>query len=124
GERERQCGGQPARNHQPAKGAEDRKVNQRQEGRLEESRRRGGRWHWQVYDSRMSAMPATASFGERARLWGVAIRAFSFPASIVPVLLGSAYAWYEARVAGAAQFHWGMFVLAMLAGMLYHVGVN
>ena len=43
----------------------------------------------------MTAAAASMSFGDKAKLWGVAVRAYSFPASIVPVLLGSAYAAYE-----------------------------
>jgi len=56
---------------------------------------------------------------EQVRNWGIAVRAFSYPASIVPVLLGSIFAWYETGV-----FSWGFFILAMFAGMLYHTGSN
>jgi 1,4-dihydroxy-2-naphthoate octaprenyltransferase len=83
----------------------------------------------------MTAAAATMSFGDRAKLWGVAVRAYSFPASIVPVLLGSAYAAYEMKTYGwhssvapgellTLHFNWLMFVLALVAGMLYHVGCN
>ncbi|MCH7472931.1 prenyltransferase, partial [bacterium] len=62
---------------------------------------------------------ATAGFAERAKTLGVAARAFAFPASIVPIVLGTVYAWYAGHV-----FNWGMFVWALLAGMLYHTGCN
>jgi 1,4-dihydroxy-2-naphthoate polyprenyltransferase len=55
----------------------------------------------------------------------VAVRAFSFPASIVPVILGSAYAFYDFRRGNAeGSFNWALFALALLAGMLYHIGCN
>jgi 1,4-dihydroxy-2-naphthoate octaprenyltransferase len=81
----------------------------------------------------MTAATASLGFGERARLWGVAVRAYSFPASIVPVLAGSAFAAYEmsrlqaqAAVPGIVglQFNWLGFVLALVAGVLYHTGCN
>jgi 1,4-dihydroxy-2-naphthoate octaprenyltransferase len=68
---------------------------------------------------------ASMTFGDRAKLWGVAIRAFAFPASIVPVLVGSAYAaWAMSTGAAAGHFGWLRFVLALVAGMLVHVGCN
>lgn len=48
-----------------------------------------------------------------------AARAYAFPASVVPVLLGSVYAWYARGV-----FLPGHFLLALLAGMLFHVAAN
>jgi 1,4-dihydroxy-2-naphthoate octaprenyltransferase len=61
----------------------------------------------------------------------VAVRAYSFPASIVPVVLGGAYAAYAASAKGGAQvslvfggFNWLMFGLALIAGLFYHIGVN
>lgn len=59
------------------------------------------------------------TFRRRAALWGVAVRAYAYPASIVPVLLGGVYAWYE-----CGRFLPGHFILALLAGMLYHTGCN
>lgn len=59
------------------------------------------------------------TFRRRAALWGVAVRAYAYPASIVPVLLGSVYAWYERE-----PFLPGHFLLALFAGMLYHTGCN
>jgi 1,4-dihydroxy-2-naphthoate octaprenyltransferase len=55
----------------------------------------------------------------KARLWAVAVRAYAYPASIVPVLLGSVCAWSNTGI-----FLWGHFLLAILAGMLYHTGCN
>ncbi|MCC7479140.1 1,4-dihydroxy-2-naphthoate octaprenyltransferase [bacterium] len=81
----------------------------------------------------MTAAAASMGFGEKAKLWGVAVRAYSFPASIVPVLLGSAYAAFEAARAARAgeastllfgHFNWLFFAIALLAGVLYQIGVN
>lgn len=47
------------------------------------------------------------------------MRAYAYPASIVPVLLGSIYARHEVE-----GFLPGHFLLALLAGMLYHTGCN
>ena len=55
----------------------------------------------------------------KAKTWGVAIRAFALPASVVPVVVGSAFAYYT-----SGTFNWGLFLLALLAGMLYHTGCN
>jgi len=70
----------------------------------------------------MAAATATMGFGERAKLWSVAVRAYSFPASIAPVLLGSVYA-YASGTAWGLQ-NWLNFVLALLAGVLFQVGCN
>lgn len=61
----------------------------------------------------------TRTVGERVRLWVVAVRAYAYPASVVPVVLGCAYAWLV-----TGRFHWGLFLLALLAGTLYHTGCN
>lgn len=66
---------------------------------------------------------ASMSLGEKARLWGVAVRAFSFPASIAPVLLGTVYAYH----AGGMQWgglNWLHFILALVAGVLFQTGCN
>jgi 1,4-dihydroxy-2-naphthoate octaprenyltransferase len=81
----------------------------------------------------MTAAAATMSFGDRAKLWSIAVRAFSFPASIVPIVLGSALAWYAHRpqsglttIPDAQPWHfdWLLLVLTLIAGVLYHVGCN
>ena len=54
-----------------------------------------------------------------AKLWGVAVRAYSFPASIVPIALGTAYAWYA-----TGKFSLLLLLLTIAAGVLYHVAVN
>jgi 1,4-dihydroxy-2-naphthoate octaprenyltransferase len=51
------------------------------------------------------------------RAWWIAVRPFSFPASIVPVLVGTASA------AGDA-FNPPLFVLALAGSMLIHAGTN
>ncbi len=51
--------------------------------------------------------------------WAIAARAYSFPASIVPVVLGAAYAFYASQ-----RFHWGLFLLSLVAGVLYHTACN
>ena len=60
-----------------------------------------------------------ATLSQQLRNWSIAVRPFAYPASIVPVVLGSVYAWF----AGSA-FHWPHFILALIAGMLYHSGCN
>lgn len=62
---------------------------------------------------------STIATGNRVTQWAVAVRAYSYPASIVPVLLGSVFAWYE-----GSAFNWLFFLLALIAGMLYHTGSN
>ena len=63
-------------------------------------------------------MDSTAIVEKKAD-WGQAVRAFSFPASIVPVVLGSVLAWYS-----TGRFNWLLFGLALLAGVFYHCGCN
>ena len=60
-----------------------------------------------------------ATLSRQVRNWSIAVRPFAYPASIVPVVLGSVFAWF----AGSA-FHWPHFILALIAGMLYHSGCN
>src|SRR5436853_79857 len=67
----------------------------------------------------MTAAVETMPFGDRAKLWGVAVRAYSFPASIVPVALGTAYAWYK-----TGHFSLLLLLLTIVAGVIYHVAVN
>lgn len=53
------------------------------------------------------------------KAWLKSVRAYSFPASIVPVVLGSVYAWYETgRLDGV------LFALALVAGVAYHCATN
>lgn len=63
-------------------------------------------------------MDSTAVAEKRAD-WGMAVRAFSFPASIVPVVLGSVLAWYATD-----SFNWLLFILAVISGVFYHCGCN
>ncbi|MBN2082654.1 1,4-dihydroxy-2-naphthoate octaprenyltransferase [bacterium] len=61
----------------------------------------------------------TMALNQQVRNWAVAVRAYAYPASIVPVVLGTAYAWYA-----TGRFNWAFFLLALIAGMLYHTGSN
>ncbi|MGH7804921.1 MAG: prenyltransferase, partial [Candidatus Binatia bacterium] len=54
-----------------------------------------------------------------ARTWLTAVRAYSYPASVVPIALGSALAYRE-----IGRLHLDAFVLALLAGILVHTGCN
>ena len=54
-----------------------------------------------------------------ARTWLRAVRAYSYPASIVPVVVGGVYAWYD-----AGAFDPLLFAAALVAGVLYHTGCN
>ena len=51
------------------------------------------------------------------RAWWLATRPFSFPASIVPVLVGTA-------AAAETDFDLLLFVLAFVGGLLIHAGTN
>jgi 1,4-dihydroxy-2-naphthoate octaprenyltransferase len=65
------------------------------------------------------AMAAAAPRPPAVVLWWKALRAYAFPASIVPCLVGAAFAaWSGAPVA------WWQLPLVLLAGMLLHVGTN
>ena len=59
---------------------------------------------------------------ERSKLslWFQAIRPFSFTASAVPVLVGSFLAWQEMP----SGFNWGIFIMVLLAGVIYHAATN
>jgi 1,4-dihydroxy-2-naphthoate octaprenyltransferase len=67
------------------------------------------------------AVPSTAPAPRPAGLavWWRALRAYSFPASVVPCLVGVAYvAWAGAPVV------WGYLPLVLLGGVALHVGTN
>jgi 1,4-dihydroxy-2-naphthoate octaprenyltransferase len=53
----------------------------------------------------------------KQRAWYLALRPFSYPASIVPVLVGTALAADE-------TFRPGLFLLAFVGGILIHAGTN
>ena len=52
-------------------------------------------------------------------VWGRAVRVYSYPASVVPVVLGTVYAWYR-----TGRFDGLLFLLALVAGVAYHTGTN
>ena len=56
---------------------------------------------------------------DRLKLWIAETRAPFFTATIVPILLGSVIAW-----ARGEPFHWGLFFLTLLGGLLLHAGAN
>jgi 1,4-dihydroxy-2-naphthoate polyprenyltransferase len=49
----------------------------------------------------------------------IAARAYSFPASIIPVVFGAAYAFHTTRL-----FSFVLFLLSLIAGVLYHSACN
>jgi 1,4-dihydroxy-2-naphthoate octaprenyltransferase len=55
---------------------------------------------------------------DRPRAWLLATRPWSFPASIVPMLVGGALAHR------AGEFGGGLFVLTLVGGLLFHIGAN
>jgi 1,4-dihydroxy-2-naphthoate octaprenyltransferase len=59
--------------------------------------------------------------GQLLKLWFTATRPWAFPASIVPILLGSAYAYYANP---ELSFNWWHFALALIGGMAIHAGCN
>ncbi len=52
-------------------------------------------------------------------LWLQAVRAFSFPASVVPVLLGGLFA-----LTAPGLRHWWLLPFAVLGGLVLHAGTN
>ncbi len=55
---------------------------------------------------------------DRPKAWLLATRPWSFPASIVPMLVGGALAHR------AGEFGGGLFVLTLVGGLLFHIGAN
>jgi 1,4-dihydroxy-2-naphthoate octaprenyltransferase len=55
----------------------------------------------------------------KIKTWLVEVRAPFFTATIVPILLGATIAW-----ARTGTFHWGLFLLTILGGLLLHTGTN
>ncbi len=51
--------------------------------------------------------------------WVMALRVPFLTASIVPVLLGTAIAWFT-----TGTLYWGFFLLTLLAGLSIHIGTN
>ena len=68
----------------------------------------------------MSAATAAITPGQQAARIAIAARAYAFPAAIVPVLLGTAYAWF----ATGAAVDWLNFALALIAGVLFQAACN
>jgi len=64
---------------------------------------------------------ANAAVPQRSRvgLWVQAVRAFSFTASVIPVLLGGLFA-----LGAQGSKAWYLLPLAMLGGLLLHAGTN
>ena len=63
--------------------------------------------------------PGRSSLGQRARTWLRAVRAYSYPASLVPVIVGAVLAWFE-----TGRFDVPLFLLSLVAGVLFHTGCN
>jgi 1,4-dihydroxy-2-naphthoate polyprenyltransferase len=62
---------------------------------------------------------ASLSPGQHVQRMAIAARAYAFPASIVPVLLGTAFAWYE-----GIAISWLNFALALIGGVLFQAACN
>ena len=54
----------------------------------------------------------------KVALWFRAVRPFAYSASIIPVALGGLWAF------GEGPINWINFVLAIIAGVLFHTGTN
>lgn len=65
-------------------------------------------------DDQLAALRAS-----KMKTWLTEVRAPFFTATIVPILLGATIAW-----ARTGTFHLGLFLLAMLGGLLLHTGTN
>jgi 1,4-dihydroxy-2-naphthoate octaprenyltransferase len=70
--------------------------------------RRGEEW---LTDEEMGPL-------QRPKAWLLATRPWSFPASIVPILVGGALAHRAGEFAG------GLFMLTLVGGLLFHIGAN
>lgn len=55
----------------------------------------------------------------KLKWWLLEIRAPFFTASVVPVVLGAVIAWQR-----VGTFHWGWFLLTLVAAMAVHAGIN
>ena len=55
---------------------------------------------------------------EKLSVWYHALRPFSYPASIVPVLVGSVVAWHDGYT------NWTLFLLALAGSVAIHAGTN
>lgn len=60
----------------------------------------------------------------RTRHWLQAVRPFSFTASITPMLLGAALAYYNQQIGIVGQIQWLFLPLILACGLLYHAGSN
>jgi len=58
------------------------------------------------------------------KLWLQAVRPFSFTASITPMLLGGALAYYNLQLGVVGQIDWFYLPLILVCGLLYHAGSN
>ena len=56
---------------------------------------------------------------QKVKIYIQELRAPFFTASVVPILLGVAIAW-----ARTGNFNWLLFLLTLVAGMLFHAGTN
>lgn len=74
----------------------------------QELRRRGGQW------SATADLPVLTG----AKPWLLATRPWSFPASVVPMLVGAALAYAN------GSFNVGLLFLTLAGGLLFHVGAN
>ncbi|MBI2848091.1 MAG: 1,4-dihydroxy-2-naphthoate octaprenyltransferase [Chloroflexi bacterium] len=57
--------------------------------------------------------------GTKVKNWVMAIRVPFLTASLVPVLLGTAIAWFS-----VGRLDWGFFLLTLIAGICIHIGTN
>ena len=58
------------------------------------------------------------------KLWLQAVRPFSFTASITPMLVGGALAYYHLQLGLVGQIEWYFLPLILVCGLLYHAGSN
>jgi len=63
-------------------------------------------------------LPEQAAVPRGPKAWLLATRPWSFPASIVPMLVGGALAYR------ADFWDWPLFLLTLLGGLFFHIGAN
>ena len=69
-------------------------------------------------DNRAGSLPEQPAVPRGPKAWFLALRPWSFPASIVPMLVGGALAYR------ADFWDWPLFLLTLVGGLFFHIGAN
>jgi hypothetical protein len=69
-------------------------------------------------DNRAASVRDQAAVPRGPKAWLLALRPWSFPASIIPMLVGGALAYR------ADFWDWPLFLLTLVGGLFFHIGAN